>query len=104
VLAFRRPLARLQLVEGGTGRGKHAGMAVIRELAEEAGDAARAARRIEAVDLAERWHSVAVETGPPPVTWVRRCTDDGGPDFGVLRADGPGRFAPPCSDIPVRIA
>ncbi|MEM7711475.1 MAG: NUDIX domain-containing protein, partial [Pseudomonadota bacterium] len=82
VLAFRHPLAGLQLVKGGIEPGETPAGAALRELAEEAGVTGREARPMgdfRAGGL--HWHLLSVRTGPLSDRWIHRCTDDGGHDF-----------------------
>ncbi len=84
VLAFRHPLAGLQLVKRGVEAGETPAAATLRELREESGVAGRdpvplAVR--DDVHPGERWHLVAVRSGPLPDRWVHRTADDGGQGF-----------------------
>lgn len=102
ILAFQHPLAGVQLVKGGIEPSETPEAAALRELAEEAGVQGREARLIEVVELAERWHLVAVETVTLPEAWEHHCDDDGGHVFAFFWTDGTG-FKPPFSDVLERI-
>ncbi len=84
ILAFRHPLAGLQLVKGGVELGETPDQAAVRELREESGVHCRAAHLLETVpadDSGPMWHLVLCETAPLPAHWIHRCLDDGGHDF-----------------------
>ena len=84
ILAFRHPLAGLQLVKGGIETGESAQDAGARELWEESGIRATATHmlcHIPADLTGPAWHLVRCETEPLPDTWNHHCLDDGGHDF-----------------------
>ena len=84
ILAFRHPLAGLQLVKGGIETGETAQDAGARELWEESGIRAtstRLLRHIPADSTGPAWHLVRCKTAPLPEKWTHYCLDDGGHDF-----------------------
>ena len=84
VLAFRHPLAGLQLVKGTIESREAPAAAALRELAEEAGITdARISGRYGATLLAtdEYWHFFRVSVPDLPDSWTHHALDDGGHDF-----------------------
>lgn len=84
ILAFRHPLAGLQLVKGGIETGETATAAALRELAEESGIVGTKAEVLTVrsdIQLGERWHLVAVDTAELPRRWTHDSPDDGGHRF-----------------------
>ncbi|SFI84410.1 NUDIX hydrolase [Jannaschia pohangensis] len=93
VLAFRHPLAGLQLVKGGIEPGETPEAAALRELQEEAGVEGRDPQlfgRCTTVQPGEVWHLVAVTADQLPDRWDHRCSDDGGHDFAFFWHDPAG--------------
>lgn len=89
ILAFRHPLAGLQLVKGTIEAEESPRAAAIRELAEEAGIAA--AEVTSDLGLWESAHQgqvwsfhLCVSGQELPDRWVHRTADDGGHDFGFF--------------------
>lgn len=85
ILAFRHPLAGLQLVKGKIDAGEGPVEAALRELHEESGiDHARFDRYLGEVrvgDAGKVWHLVICRADELPERWVHHCNDDGGHDF-----------------------
>jgi 8-oxo-dGTP pyrophosphatase MutT (NUDIX family) len=85
ILAFRHPVAGLQLVKGTIEPGEKPAQAAVRELAEEAGLHATAAQALGDWPSGHGSHVWSFHlmrcTDPLPETWVHRCADDGGHDF-----------------------
>ncbi|MCU0649490.1 MAG: NUDIX domain-containing protein [Gemmatimonadaceae bacterium] len=85
ILAFRHPLAGLQLVKGTVEPGESLHAAAERELREEAGIDGRTATSLGDMwnDVtAQSWHFVLMDVpGALPDAWVHRALDDGGHDF-----------------------
>ncbi|MGH1415995.1 MAG: NUDIX hydrolase [Pelagimonas sp.] len=94
VLAFRHPLAGLQLVKGTIEPGEDPAQAAIRELREEAGVAASVAVSLgEDVTISSEqvWHLFVMQTVGLPDRWTHLCLDDGGHEFAFFwhDLDGP---------------
>lgn len=83
ILAFRHPIAGLQLVKGSVETGEGIEAAAIRELREEAGIAGgRVSGSYGSKFIAGvQWHFVRISTPELPDAWVHHCADDGGHDF-----------------------
>lgn len=83
VLAFRHPLAGLQIVKGTVEAGETVEQAALRELDEEAGVAgARVSGRFGTQLIGgNEWQFLRMWTPDLPDKWVHRCADDGGHDF-----------------------
>ncbi|NBF04924.1 NUDIX domain-containing protein [Pseudomonas sp. Fl5BN2] len=85
ILAFRHPLAGLQLVKGTLEPGEATSVAAVRELAEEAGIQGQALRPLGIWQCAvsgQVWafHECSVAAALPQA-WSHFCEDDGGHEF-----------------------
>lgn len=85
ILAFRHPLAGLQLVKGSVEPGELTGAAAVRELFEEAGISGEVIRDLgtwNSVITGHTWafHECRVTQTLPDV-WSHFATDDGGHEF-----------------------
>jgi 8-oxo-dGTP pyrophosphatase MutT (NUDIX family) len=81
VLAFRHPLAGLQLVKGTREPGESVASGALREMREEAGVAADDPRVLcttNGMAADQIWHFVLVSKGDLPDGWSFYCPDDGG--------------------------
>lgn len=83
ILAFRHPMAGLQLVKGSIKAGEGIEAAALRELHEEAGIAGGRASGSYGSELIAGlpWHFIRISTPELPEAWVHHCADDGGHDF-----------------------
>jgi 8-oxo-dGTP pyrophosphatase MutT (NUDIX family) len=86
VLAFRHPIAGLQLVKGTIEAGEKPPDAALRELIEESGLSGRNPREICRANIdGQMWHFVSVDVHEPAEQWTHHCNDDGGHDFLFFR-------------------
>lgn len=85
ILAFRHPLAGLQLVKGSVDPGELTGVAAVRELFEEAGIRGEEIRDLGTWDSAITGHTWAFHecrvTHNLPDAWNHFAADDGGHEF-----------------------
>ena len=102
VLAFRHPLAGLQLVKGRLEPGERPAHAALRELREESGIRGRQARLIgKRRDLVpgQTWYLFRIAARTRAARWTHHAPDDGGHAFRFfwhpLAARAPRGFARP---------
>lgn len=84
ILAFRHPLAGLQLVKGGIAPSEPPAKAAERELHEESGLTLSAIRDLgqsTQIVVGDRWHFWLMEARPLPDHWSHDTLDDGGHRF-----------------------
>jgi 8-oxo-dGTP pyrophosphatase MutT (NUDIX family) len=83
LLAFRHPIAGLQLVKGSIEAGEGIEAAAIRELREEAGiaDGRASGGYGSGLIAGTPWHFVRISTPELPDAWIHHCADDGGHAF-----------------------
>ncbi len=85
ILAFRHPLAGLQLVKGTVEEGEAPWVAALRELAEESGILDAKVRdqlgQSEGIQQGEVWHFWRVACHDLPSEWTFHTEDDGGHAF-----------------------
>lgn len=86
ILAFRHPLAGIQLIKGTIERDEHHQNAAIRELFEESGLIAEPNPKFignfQIKFNQQDWHFYLCETQAElPETWIYHCQDGGGLDF-----------------------
>ena len=111
VLAFRHPLAGLQLVKGTVEPGEAPADAAVREMWEEAGIRVRVVRPLGTHQAlpGQAWalFLCAIDT-PLPDGWVHRTEDDGGHDFRFfwqpLTGESLAQWGPPYAAVLARIA
>lgn len=84
ILAFRHPLAGLQLVKGSIEAGERPSAAATRELFEEAGITRRPVRNLgqsEGIVIGDTWYFWLMAHSPLPDAWHHQTEDDGGHRF-----------------------
>lgn len=85
ILAFRHPVAGVQIVKGTIEPGEAPEAAALRELEEESGvTGARLVRPLGAsssIDPGQEWHFFLCDAAEQPARWVYLAADDGGHIF-----------------------
>lgn len=98
ILAFRHPLAGIQIVKGTIEPGEEPKEAACRELSEEAGIKATSAKSLGTSDIVigQTWHFfLMTPVNEPPSEFDHFCQDDGGHVFKFFWHDTSQPMLPP---------